>query len=291
MATAGKYQLLKREFLEFLGPKSDLNIMAVTSQDVRAFRDSRKATGVSATTLNDRLVFLSSYFNGAWRDHVISNNPCTAVEPVKDVLTPSKRRKEPFTLQQVRLLLAKANDAWRGLILTGLYTGARIHDCANLRWRDIDLEKDCITFETYSKRGDEHTVPMHAALKEYFLAQRRTSKVVAMPKSDAFVFPAFAERRTAYLCQQFGRLMATAGIVPRKVREGVLGKGRSAARNVYSLGFHSLRRANVSMLAESGVPEEQRMAITAHATRDVHQKYTHHELARLHEAVSKLPAV
>jgi integrase len=289
-AAAGKYEQTKREFLEFLGPKADLNIMAVTSSDVRAFRDSKRATGVSATTLNDRLVFLSSYFNGAWRDHVISNNPCTAVEPVKDTLTPAKRRKQPFTLEQVRALLGQANDEWRGLILAGFYTGARIHDCANLRWCDIGMDKECITFESYSKRGDEHVVPMHPALKEYFVSQRRKAKVVDMPNSKAFVFPDLAERRTAYLCQYFGRLMASAGVVPRKVREGA-GGSRSAARTVNSLGFHSLRRSNVSLLANAGVPEEQRMAITAHATREVHKGYTHHELARLREAVSKLPAV
>jgi integrase len=287
-ATAGKYQLVKREFLEFLGAKADLNIMAVTSADVRAFRDSRRATGVSATTLNDRLVFLSSYFNGAWRDHVISNNPCTAVEPVKDTLTPAKRRKQPFTLEQVRLLLEQADDEWRGLILTGFYTGARIHDCANLRSRDVDMEGERIVFETYSKRGDEHIVPMHPALKEYFVSRKST--VVAMPKSDAYVFPNLAERRTAYLCQCFGRLMARAGIIPRKVREGE-GGSRSASRTVNSLGFHSLRRSNVSLLANAGVPEEQRMAITAHATREVHKTYTNLELSRLREAVAVLPRI
>jgi hypothetical protein len=40
------------------------------------------------------------------------------------------------------------------------------------------------------------------------------------------------------------------------------------------------------------VPEEQRMAITAHATREVHKGYTHHELAQLHQAVTKsLPSL
>src|SRR5215471_7324856 len=106
--TASKYEQIKNEFLEFLGPKADLNILAITSGDVRAFRDHRKQSGVTATTLNDNLTILSSYFNGAWRDHVITNNPCTAVEPVKDNISPAKRQKQPFTVEQVKALLDHA---------------------------------------------------------------------------------------------------------------------------------------------------------------------------------------
>ena len=123
--TAAKYEQVKREFLDFLGTKADLNILAITSADVRDFRDHRKGKGLSATTLNDDITILSAYFNGAWRDHVISNNPCTAIEAVKDSVSPAKRRKQPFTIQQIEALLDKASDDWRGLIRTALYTGAR----------------------------------------------------------------------------------------------------------------------------------------------------------------------
>jgi hypothetical protein len=85
--------------------------------------------------------------------------------------------------------------------------------------------------------------------------------------------------------------MQKARIENSKVREGVRGKGKSAARDVWSLGFHSFRRTNISMLANAGVSEERRMAITAHASRDVHKGYTDHELTQLHKAVSVLPAL
>jgi hypothetical protein len=34
-----------------------------------------------------------------------------------------------------------------------------------------------------------------------------------------------------------------------------------------------------------------RMALTGHTTRDIHQGYTHHELASLRDAVSLLPRI
>ena len=102
--TAARYEQIKDEFLEFLGDKADRNLLSITSADVRAFRDRRKNTGLSATTINGDITILSAIFNGAWRDHVISNNPCTAIEPARDNLSPTKRRKQPFTIEQVKAL-------------------------------------------------------------------------------------------------------------------------------------------------------------------------------------------
>ena len=294
---ASKYDQIKAEFLDFLGAKADLNILSVSSADVRAFRDHHKKRGLSATTLNDKLVLLSACFNGAWKDHVISNNPCTAVEAVRDNVTPTKRRKQPFTLAQVQALLSEATDDWRGAIKVAFYTGARLQNCARLRIQELDFTSGppTITFERYSKHGDEHTVPMHPALRDELAGRIQTTrrgKVIVLPaeKRDDFLFPSLATnadgktpRRVSNLSKQFRAIMESAGIENHKVREA----GNGAARNVLALGFHSFRRTHVSIMANAGVREETRMAITAHATRDVHKGYTHHDLARLGAAVAK----
>jgi len=300
-ATAAKYAQIKREFLAFLGSRADLNVLSVTSDDARAFRDEREKTGISATTLNDSLTILSAYFNGARKAHVISDNPCLGIEAVTDTVTPARRRKQPFTVEQVKALLAAASQDWHGLIKTAFYTGARLENCANLRYRDLDFSADppLVVFPNYSKHGDEHKVPMHPSLRDLLSISkqrgqlRKAEKIIAFPKKDgdSFLFPSLAQRRTANLSKEFRKLMHKARIQNWKVREGVKGKGKSTARDVWALGFHSFRRTNVSILANKGVPEERRMAITAHATRDVHEGYTHHELARLHEDVAKLPTL
>ena len=48
---------------------------------------------------------------------------------------------------------------------------------------------------------------------------------------------------------------------------------------------------NVHRSQNNGVPEELRMALTGHRSRNVHQHYTHHELERLRDAVALLPCV
>lgn len=277
--TAAKYEQVSREFLEFLGAKADLNILSITSADARAWRDKCRTAGLSAGTLNDHITILSAIFNGAWRDHVISNNPCTAVEAVKDAVTPKRRQKHAFTVEQIETLLAKADRDWRGLIKTAFYSGARLDNCANLRWKNIDYQKHKITFERYSKHGDEHDVPLHDSLKEHLLS------LPTAKSDDQYIFPSLAGRRVTNLSKEFRKLMTSARIENSKVRE----KGKGAARDVWALGFHSFRRTNISLLANAGVPEERRMALTAHAAREVHKGYTTHEFDQLRKANSVLP--
>jgi integrase len=281
--TAAKYAQLSRQFLDFVGPKADLNILAVASDDIRKFREQREATGLTATTLNDDVTILSAIFNGAWRDHVVSNNPCTAIEPVKDKLSAKKRRKEPFSFEQVTALIEAADsDDWRGLILVGFYTGARLGDCANLKWRHVHLLSKVkkIAFDV-AKTGDEIEVPIHPALEDHLLS-------LTTPKSDdEYLFPTLAARRVTNLSKEFAKLMVAANIENRDVRKG----GEGAARQVRALSFHSLRHAFVSQLANLNVAEEQRMELTGHKTRDVHSVYTDLKLEQLQKAISLLPRI
>jgi integrase len=274
--TAAKYEQIEREFLEFLGHKADLNILSVTSADVRAFRDRRKATGLSATTLNMDITILSTFFNGAWRDHVISNNPCTAVSPVKDAIPAKTRRKQPFNQEQVAALLNVAQDDWKGLIGMAYFTGQRLGDVANLRFRQIDYDRKIITVEV-AKTGDVIEVPMHESVENFLLS-------LPAPKSDeAFLFPTLAERKSGDLSKEFSRLMEAAHIDNRDIRK----RGQGAARNVRAYTFHSLRHAFSSDLANAGVSEERRMALDGHKSRDVHQGYSHHEIEVLRGELSR----
>jgi integrase len=292
--TLAKYEQIRTEFSAFLGRGVDLDILSVTSADVRRFRDQREHE-LSAGTLNDRHTILSAFFNLAWRDGIIQNNPCKAIEPAQDNLSPAKKRKQPFTLEQIAALLkATEGSDWAGLIRLAFYSAARLENCANLRFRDLDFTTDpaVIVFERYAKHGDEHRVPMHPALRDYLaglVTMTRRGKVIELPaaKKDLFLFPSLAGRRVTNLSKEFRKVMRKAGIEDRRVREA----GRGAARDVWALGFHSFRRSHVSILANAGVSEEKRMAIAAHSTRDVHKTYTHHELTRLGEAVGLLPSL
>jgi integrase len=60
---------------------------------------------------------------------------------------------------------------------------------------------------------------------------------------------------------------------------------------VRAFSFHSLRHSFSSLLANAGIPEELRMTLVGHRSKAIHQQYSHHELARLRDAVAVLPRV
>jgi integrase len=280
--TAARHEQMMNEFVEFLGRRADQNIAAITLKEIVGFRDHRHSLGLTPATCNLDVTVLSVAFNAALKQGLIPVNPCAGVEALKDK---GQHRKDTFTIEQIKALLKVAEGDWKGLILVAFYTGQRLGDCANLRWRNIDLvsEMKTIRFQQ-EKSGEELVSIIHPELEDYLLS-------LPAPKSDDdFLFPAVgqqAQRNVSPLSKTFRKLMSQASVQNRKVREA----GKGAARTVYGLSFHSLRHSFSSILANAGVSEEMRMALTGHKSRDVHQRYTHHELERMRAAVSLLPRI
>jgi len=167
--TVARHEQMMRQFLEFLGPRANLNIAAITSKDVMSFRDYRESLGLAPATVNLDLTILSAAFNAAWKQGHVSVNPCAAIEPLKD----KAKRKDVFTPEQVTALVKSADGEWKGLILVAFYTGARLGDCANLRWKNVDLVGDIktIRFEP-QKGGGEVVTVIHPVLEDYLLCCR-----------------------------------------------------------------------------------------------------------------------
>jgi integrase len=277
-ATGKRHAQTMREFMAFLGHRAKLNIAAVTSRDIASFRDHRHSLGLAPATVNIDVAILSAAFNAALRQGHISVNPCLAIEPLKN----KPQRKGVFTPEQIAALLKAAEGDWRGLILLAFYTGQRLLDCANLRWRDVDLVSDIktICFQV-RKTGAEIVTVVHPALEDYLLS------LPTAKSDDEYIFPTLAGRKASPLSKQFGELIALANIDRGVIRERTTYGGRS----VSALSFHSLRHSFSSILANAGVSEERRMALVGHASRDMHQKYTHHELERLRDAIALLPRI
>lgn len=276
--TARRHEQMMREFIEFLGPRARLNIAAITSGDIAAFRDQRHSLGLAPATVNLDITILSAAFNSAWKQGHITVNPCAAIEPLKD----KAQRKQVFTPEQVTALVKVAEGDWKGLILVAFYTGARLGDCANLQWKHIDLVSEIKTIRfDQGKTGAEIVTAIHPALEDYLL-------LLPVPKTDeAFVFPSLAQRLVSPLSKHFRNvIMEQAHIEQRVIRE----RGKSG-RSVNALTFHSLRHSFSSILANAGIREELRMALTGHTTRAIHKHYTHHDLKRLRDAVAVMPRV
>ena len=276
-ATALKYETAIEAFIESLGPRASLNLRQVLPRDVLRWREGESASGKHPTTCNDYLGIVRSAFTAARKQGLITHNPAEAVEQLRNESETSRR---PFTLGEIQALLgAAAGGDWYGATLLALYTGIRLHDAANLKWEAIDLDGRWISYRA-AKTRKRITVPMHDALYGWLKKQIRGIKAAPL-------FPELAGRSTSILSREFAKVMASAGVRGEIVHD----RRGTSGRLMSSLGFHSLRHAYASLMANRGVAEEVRMKLAGHSDKNSHATYTHHEAQVLRDAVAQLPSL
>jgi len=272
--TLDRYRQVIRDFVASLGNRANLALPHITSKDVLNYRNSITTAGKTARTANLSVKVVSAAFNAAVRQHLIDNNPATAIESLRV----KAEQKGTFTRAQVAKLVRAADGDWQRAILLAYYTGARLSDVANMRWSAIDWSNKIITF-TASKTGKPVTLPLHPQLETELLKNAGIG--------NAPMFSSLAGKGTGGkhgLSGQFAAVMEKAGIQGKRTHA-------SGGRTLSSLSFHSLRHSFNSALANADVSQEIRQQLTGHASADMNKIYTHHEIATLRAAVEKLPTL
>jgi len=281
-----RYEQAIRVFLESLGSTASKNLELLSPNTILEFRDdcSKK---VSTGTTNTNLRIVRSCLNAAQQQGLISSNPASRVNFMKDRGI-SKRRE--MTLEEIQRVLKICGDTpWRGLVLTGLYTGQRLGDCARLTWLQVDLVNKTIYFVT-------HKTGKRLAMR---LAEPLTDYLSSLPGTDdpkAFVFPHFAamgEHVTASLSKAFAEeILIPAGLIlARPQNHSSAGLGRKNKRQVNEVTFHSLRHSFVTMLKATGASNAIAQMIVGHDSAAVNAHYTHLSAENTIDAISKLPDV
>lgn len=275
--TAERYSTVVEKFLASLGQKARRPLGALTVRDLENFRNQSMDAGKAPKTITVEIKILRIVLNVARRQGRIPTNPAEAVELPKVV----SHTRDVFTPEQVRMLLAAANDEWQTAILAGYYLGARLMDVVNLTWENVDLAGGVITYEQ-RKTGKPVTAPLHPDLKNHLFK-------LAGDNPRAPLCPALQKRSVGGrkgLSETFKLIMRDAGISQQQVK----GKGKQG-RAFSKVSFHSLRHTFTSALANANVPAEVRQKLTGHADAATHQKYTHLELQPLQAAIATLPSV
>jgi integrase len=267
-----------RLFIESLGDRAFLSLESVTEADIVKLRDELLAAGRRPATVNGLVrKILAQPFRQAREKGLIRINPVAGLKAVRG----DRVDKHTFTAEQIQRLFNTAQGDWKGMVVAGFFTGARLGDLANLTEGNVDLFERTITF-TQKKTGAKIKIPMAEDLHTYLLS---------LPLKDnpkAPVFPTLHGKTSAGksgLSMAFGRLMQRAGIEQGTIRE----RGEGVSRKVSGLSFHSLRHSFNTVLTNSGVPQELRMKLTGHSSAEMNAVYSHHELATIRGALEHLP--
>ena len=168
--TVERYEKPIKDFLAHLGARASLPLRAVTPKDVRSFRDAELRKGKSPVTANLAQRIVASALGAAVRMGYLTTNPASAVDYL--ATHEAKAQKETFTPEEISALLEAApSDDWRGIILLAAFAGLRLGDAMRLRWGNVDLQAQAITFTPTktARLGKKLALPMHPEIEGFLL--------------------------------------------------------------------------------------------------------------------------
>jgi len=234
---------LLRDFVRFVCPNR--TVSDISTVDLQNYRKKLIKAGKSPNTINNRIAAVKAMYNWAMDNEIIDHSP--RLKAVKKI-TPKKEERPTFTEHQIRDLLETANIQMKAMIWLGLNCGFGCTDCAELKWKDLDLKNSRVRFPR-GKTGVERNLPLWP---ETILALKEIPNIGELVfytrRGNPWVRATFSERekrengnekysKDDAVTKEFSKLMKKANI---KMERGV--------------GFYTLRRTAATLTARSGDP-------------------------------------
>lgn len=254
----------------------------LTPGDVRRWRSSLLAGGVSLTTAAKAYRLLRAVLSTAVDDLVLVRNPCR----IKGADQEPVRERPVASVPQVFLLADTVPARFRTLILLAAFVGLRWGELIALRRRDLDLEAG--TVAVWRSYGQPQKGPMTLGPPK----SRASFRTVAFP--DVIALP-IRHHLARFVASEPDALVFTGE------RGGVLRRGnfRPAVKWSESLAaaglpdgfhFHDLRHTGNTLTARAGASTRELMARLGHDSLRAALIYQHATSERdqeLAQAVSR----
>lgn len=188
---------------------------------------------------NSFLQLVSGVFEWALREDYLPfgvTNPTKGIERYRtQVRTRWIRKSEMKWL--LRAIDAHDNILHRTIFLLSIYTACRPKEARTVRWSDVDLINNLITFRK-TKNGLDHTVPLCKPAYE-LLAE--------LPRINSYVFPGSKEKSPyTNLSRVWTKIRKNAEVLAREA---------GTETSVLDVKLHDLRRTTATWLAISGQSE------------------------------------
>ena len=119
--------------------------------DIKKFQDYLIDLGLGKGTINLTRVLLKQVFNLAILSEHITLNPIKMVDMPQ--FKTVKKKQNPFTLDEIDLILANTKDAVRNFLGIAFFTGMRSGEILALKWEDIDFITDTISINKTIAEG------------------------------------------------------------------------------------------------------------------------------------------
>jgi len=234
-----------KSLVSFFGDKY---LYEITPLMIEQYKRERRQT-VSPATVNRTLNVLSSMFNRAIDWDKAKENPMRKVKRYRL----DNQRLRYFDKAEIQALLDASSPKLKAIITLALNTGMRRGEIENLKWQDIDLQKNLICILA-QKNGEKSYIPINEPTRQVLMAIQRH-------KDSPYVF-----------CKKSGEPHSF-----RKSFETALKKS-----GILDASFHTLRHSFASHLAMSGVDMNTIRELMRHKSLEMTQRYAH--LSKDHKA-------
>lgn len=175
--------ILRRHLLPAFGEKV---VGQITKSDILTFRATlakvpgRKAETLSAKRINAIMAPLRQILNEA-ADRFEFNTAFRNIKPLKI----QKSDVEPFTLDEVQLILGSVRADYRNYYTTRFFTGMRTGEIDGLKWQYVDFERNQILVRETIVMGEEditktiesqREIHMSAIVREALMDQAKITR-------------------------------------------------------------------------------------------------------------------
>ena len=231
---------LLRDFVRFIGPSRMVSI--ISTIDLQNYRQKLIKTSKAPNTVNNRIAAVKAMYNWAFDNEIVDNIP--NLKAIKKITNP-KKEKPTFSAPQIHKLFGSADIQMKAMIWLGLNCGFGCTDCAELQWKNLDLENGRVCFPR-GKTGISRDLPLWPETAQ---ALRK------VPQLGELVFYTARGNPWVRAIQSVGRdgkEKYTKEDAVSKQFSKLMKKAR--IRSEKGVGFYTLRRTAATLAAESGDP-------------------------------------
>lgn len=251
--TLKQYNTEIRNVLAFL----QKNVEDITAMDLRYYYSyCRRERGISMSTMQTRLHYLSSFFDFLNTEGLIKENP---VKKIGNIFVEKVIRK-PFSVEEMEALRVNCFGLRDRALMEFLYsTGVRVSEIVSLNVRDIEMGKQ----ETivYGKRSKERKVYLTDNAKFYLKRYLRDRmKVEGLTEEELQDRPLFVSLKAPH------NRLTVAGV---QFMLRALGK-EAGVKNVHP---HRFRRTIATELLSRGMHIEEVKELLGHEKLDTTMLY------------------
>ena len=181
------------------------------------------------------------------------------------------------------------NEIVKDVVVFAFYTGMRLDEIVNLKWKNVDLQNRTITVgdESFTTKGrNQRFIPMSAEAFEVLVRRKQPSTKETpsrLTDGQAFILPlANGENISCYVfCKSDGSKF-TGNYFSKRFKKTCIMTGLDNA-----IHFHSLRHSFASNLVQKGVPLYSIKELLGHSSISTTEIYSHLNMETLREAVKK----